>query len=458
MEARSVFTRRTFLKGAAASMALLAMACQPTTTEVEPEVAPSEDDGVVAAPAEKQRVIYWDWWSMTAGPSGRMFEAFERQLPDVEPDIELELRNIPFGEYFRAFMAAHAAGDVPDVMHSSVNWGRAFYDRDAIIELNPYMEVTPTMSADQFLPGSLFQQMKGAVHYGVPGEGPDHNCIFYNKTYLEEAGLPSDREVLLEWDWNDFLEAAEAVTVRDDAGQITRSGFLVGSPTHHNLAYWAGCVGGSFYREDETGVAFHEDDAAYDGLNWWQELLDKVSQPIGPERQDMEQFIQGTTAMVMGGPWNYATIMEGNPDMEWSAILLPRKPVPNGQISTGIWNNMLVIPSKAQNRDAGWRVLTYWCGLEFMLTRLEIGKWMAPRKDFYETPEYQAAREELPVIDNIPLAPTVGTSIAFIENESISATINPIMQGVMLGEVESQVAVDEMVDECNAILAEAGYA
>lgn len=453
------------------SVAAVIAACQPKTVEVEKVVKETvevekivketvivEKEAATAAPAQKVKIVYWDWWSMTAGASGEMFEYLPKGFAEVEPDIELEMRNVPFAEYFRAFLAAHAAGDVPDVMHSSVDWGRALYDRGAILELTERMEITPSMNVDQFLPGALFQQRKEGKQYGVPGEGPDHDTILYNKAYFEEAGLPSEREEVLQWDWNDFTEAAEALTKRDASGQIARSGFLVAVPTHHHLAFWAGCQGGAFYKTDETGVAFQDNNAAVDGLSWWKDLLDRVSQPIGPERQDFNQFLQGTTAMAMGGPWNYVGIMDGAPDMEWSAMLIPKKPVPNGQMSSAVWNNMLAIPSKGKHPDAGWKLLTYWCGLDFMLERLRIGSWMAPRKDFYDTAEYKAAKEQLPVIENVALAPAVGTSVAFIENEAIQVTINPILQGVMLGEIEPQAAVDEMVQKCDEILAKAGYA
>ena len=161
--------------------------------------------------------------------------------------------------------------------------------------------------------------------------------------------------------------------------------------------------------------------------------------------------------MAQSGPWDFVPIAEQSPDLNWSAMLIPAKPGENGQISTSIWNNMLVMPAKAQNQEAGWSLLTYWCGLDWMLQRLEIGSWMAPRNDFYETAEYQQALEGMPVLANVPLASEVGTSVAFIESTAIQATINPILEAVMLGERDPESAVAEMVEKCNEILAKAGY-
>ena len=63
----------------------------------------------------------------------------------------------------------------------------------------------------------------------------------------------------------------------------------------------------------------------------------------------------------------------------------------------------------------------------------------------------------MPVLAYVPLASEVGTSVAFIESTAIQATINPILEAVMLGERDPESAVAEMVEKCNEILAKAGY-
>jgi multiple sugar transport system substrate-binding protein len=436
--------------------AVLLGACRPAKPAGE-EKAPDEEKQPVTQ--EEVTITYWDWWSITSGNSGKMFEYLPEGFAEVEPNITLDLQNVPFGEYFRKFLAAHAAGDVPDTMHSSVYWGRDFYDKGALIDLLPYMEATDNVRRDHFLPGSLIQSSKGGVQYGVPGEGPDHQSIYFNIDYFEEVGLTTDlEEIQKTWDWNTFTEAAKALTVRE-GDQIKRSGFLVSTPSTHNLSEWPASHGGSFYKEGEKGVAFNDNDATVHGLNWWLDMLNesKVSQPIGPERQDWQQFLQGTTAMVRNGPWAYNTVLDQAPDMKWSAMLFPKAPYPGGVYSTDIWNNMLVIPTKAKNKDAGWKLLHYWCGLDFMLMRLQFGQWMAPRLDFYETTEYEEARKALPVLDNVPLAGQIGKPLTYAQRTAIAETVQPIMEAIMLGERDVGEATDEMVEKCDELLAKAGY-
>ena len=78
----------------------------------------------------QQTITYWDWWGPAANETSKaLFDRLPVALGESNPELELNYQNVPFGEYFVKFLAAHAADDTPDVMHSSVYWGRDFYDR-----------------------------------------------------------------------------------------------------------------------------------------------------------------------------------------------------------------------------------------------------------------------------------------------------------------------------------------
>jgi multiple sugar transport system substrate-binding protein len=306
---------------AAAALGATVASCAPaapaTPEPAEVKEAPPEEKVPVA---EKVTITYWDWWGLTTGRTAEMFEALVSDFAEIEPNVELNLQNVPFGEYFRKFLAAHAAGDVPDTMHCSTSWSRDFWDEGALVDLNPYMDQTSDTREQDFIPITLFAARKGPAIYGVPGEGPDHRTIFFNRGYFEEAGLTTDlKEIQDNWDWNTFTEAAKELTILE-GDEFKRSGFLVGTPGYADIDTWAGCHGVESYKYEGgkiVGVAFNDKDACVNGLNWYLDMLNdsKVSQPIGPERQDWNQFVQGTTAMVSSGPWNYGRIIDQAPDM-----------------------------------------------------------------------------------------------------------------------------------------------
>lgn len=460
-------SRRRFLKLSVSTVGMgLLASCVPASPVVEESAPAAASEAVEAAPpgSETQTITYWDWWGPTGSAANQaLFERLPDALKEAQPDLELNYQNVPFGEYFRKFLAAHAAGDVPDVMHSSVYWSRDFFDKDAIEDLRPFIDVTPDLAPDKFIEGSLYQATKGPAQYGVPGEGPDSNQIFFNVDLFEEAGVTTDPEEIAQWDWLDFTEAAKTLT-KIENDEVVQSGFLVGTPTAQTLSVWASCHNVHFYAKNadgiENGVGFNDANAAVNGLHWFLDMLykDRVSQPIAPERQDWNQFMQGKTAMAQSGPWQYGRLRADVPDLNWSVMLWPAAPVEEGHQGTAVWNNMLVMPAKAKNREAGWSFLTFWCGLDWMKERLAIGDWLAPRKDFYETSEYNQKFEELPALAMVPKASGIGTPLVYIQQSALDNAIRPVLEAAILQQEDPESAIARLVDECNEIMAKAGYA
>ena len=458
---RNGVSRRDFLRLSAVTAlsgigASALAACAPA-----PE---SSGDMAGGAPAVAQQTItYWDWWGPAANETSKaLFDRLPVALGESNPELELNYQNVPFGEYFVKFLAAHAADDAPDVMHSSVYWARDIYDKGALLDLTPSIEVTPDLAPDNFLDGALLQATKGPAQYGVLGEGPDSNQIFFNTDLFEEAGVTTDPDEIAQWDWAEFTEAAKELTKRD-GDEVVQSGFLVGTPTAATLSIWASCHNVGFYSKNdagiENGIGFNEKNAAVNGLNWFLDLLhvDQVSQEIAPERQDWAQFQQGKAAMATSGPWKYGTLRNDIPELNWFTMLFPAAPVEGGKQGTAHWNNMLVVPTRSPNKDAGWAFLEFWCGLDWMLERFAIGDWMAPRKDFYETPEYLAKLQEIPVLNMVPLASAAGTPLVYIQQSALNAVMKPILEAAILQEMEPEAAIDQLVVECNEIMADAGY-
>jgi hypothetical protein len=76
------------------------------------------------------------------------------------------------------------------------------------------------------------------LQYGVPGEGPDSSQIFYNLDLFKEAGVTTDPQAIAKWTWQDFTDAAKALT-KMDGDQVKQSGFMVPKPDASTLSVWA---------------------------------------------------------------------------------------------------------------------------------------------------------------------------------------------------------------------------
>lgn len=461
--ASTSWSRRQVLAGSglvALGGALAACGATPQVVEKIVESTVVVEKVVVATPApgEELAITYWDWWSPSqSAVMAKLFEVMPVEWANRHPEIKLAIQYVPFADYFTKFMAAHAAGDPPDTMHCSVNWARDCFDKGAILDLKDYLDASPDVAADRMLPGSLFQATKGSSQYGVPGEGPDSDLFFYNVDLLEQAGVDTTREVIAKWTWDDFSAAAQKVT-KDD---LSTTGFTCYTPDDHTLAAWANthCEGCGFYKPEMKGVAFNDSDAAIHGFEWFLSMLydNPVSQPISPERQDWNMFKEGVVAITRSGPWSFSELQTDVPDLKWGVTVYPAYP-DGGRPGTVTWNNLLVMPSAAKHKDAGWKLLEFLCGLDWMVQRLKIGAWMSPRKDFYDTQEYKDALAALEWLDMVPYATGIGTTVSFIQENSIANALQPLMEGAILRQMDLGQAINEAVKACNDLLAEAGYA
>lgn len=428
---------------------------------VEKQVTAVVEKLVTATPVTKGSVtlLYWDWWGLTTGSYAQMYNWFLERYGEIAPHVTINLQIVPYGEYFLKLLTAHAAGDPPDCMQVSVDWGRDFWDAGVLADLIPYMDLTSDVNRDDFLPVSLPQAAKGPAQYGLPYVGPDYDCFFLNCDHFEEAGITCNKDEIAEsWTWDDFTEAASELTLRE-GDEIKRSGFVVNVPNMDGITDFISTQGISFFKPAEKGVAFNDNEALVKGLKWWLDLLygAKVSQPISPETQDWNQFLQGTASIGRSGPWRHVQINQQNPDLNWTSILSPKAPGPGGKYSACTWTNMQSVSSGSEQAEEAFGLMHFTCGPEAALKKLAFAQRASPRKDLAQSPEFKLAASLLPVLDNIPLAGEVGGTGPFIRISALNAVNGRLLEAVMLREREPEDAVAEMVTKSNEVLAEAGY-
>ena len=65
------------------------------------------------------------------------------------------------------------------------------------------------------------------------------------------------------------------------------------------------------------------------------------------------------------------------------------------------WGNMLVITERCINVDAAWRYVQFVCSLEGNLIRSQTLGYNGPRRDFYDTEQWQRAMAERPYLSNV---------------------------------------------------------
>lgn len=235
-------------------------------------------------------------------------QSFETSNPNITIDVAL----VPFGDADNLFMTAAQGGEAPDLMRLSSDQlgaiGEVRVDGFPLLEdLRPHL--TP-VQRNQFQEQALHAMRYDEALYGVPAS-QDALSLVYNKAIFDARGVayPDDS-----WTQNDLLEAAQALTYQDVQG--------LALPV--KSAYWwfgfqAGYNGSLF---NETGSPTLASGGSAEALDWLLNLeLEHGVVATGTQTEGMKnQFIASKAAMIVDGPWNWATYEASRLDVGQSLL------------------------------------------------------------------------------------------------------------------------------------------
>ena len=401
---------------------------------------------------------YWDWWNPASGvESKNWFEWIKADFEAQNPGLKIKFQFVPFGnEYVQKFQAAVAAGNPPDIMHSSIIWARDFYDLGTLDAFNDLIKTDSSMTMDHFNDGALFYNQKEGQIFGIPMEGPDSYVLFYDRDMLLEQGLDPSFDAVWNWDWDAFRENVNKLTTRKDDGSVDRSGFLVSIPHGGSFSVWQHVQGAKFYNEDQSGLAI-TDGTAKRWIEYNMALLndDKVSLPLGPERQDFQQYLQGKSAFVLGGTWGIARVRNGAPDKNFDFVPFPEGPGGDGPATT-TWYNMVVMPKKSKMKEAAWRWAQYYAGIQSFKDRIRIMSRFAPRKALYVSDEWNNEVKREPLLTRVPRIAPTGGAYPFIRYNEVNNIVKPKLESIFIEGADIDATLQEIADEADPILAAAG--
>jgi ABC-type glycerol-3-phosphate transport system substrate-binding protein len=173
-----------------------------------------------------------------------------------------------------------------------------------------------------FYPVAQKDLIKNGAIYGIPLE-VDTLSLFINNQLFQSAGL--SRPVT----WNDFINNARAMTVKDETGKIKTAGAAIG--TYENVTHAPDILSLLFL---QNGVDFKNILGSSDRIqgalsfytsfstdtnNVWDNTLDP----------SILAFSKGNLGMFFGYSWDYFTIKQFNPNLSFQVVPVPQLPNQN---------------------------------------------------------------------------------------------------------------------------------
>lgn len=306
----------------------------------------------VSASAEEITLSLWGW-------QGELEDAWMNNLvPDFEaenPGVKVELVLLPWGQYWQKVQTSMISNTLPDLLIMSVAYVDAYAANGALIDLGPYIDrdLDESLYFESGLKTVRCPEVETGSEYAFPWNVVG-NCLYYNKTIFDEAGVAYPDET---WTWDDLRAAAEKLT--KDTGDMATStyGYSVtnGYTTVDSLIYaW----GGEIVSADLTTCLINSEAAAA-ALEFQRRMIEDGISPVPAASGDSMNFASGRVAMELGGAWSLESYGDTT-SFDWDIALLPYGPT--GQRFTRAWSDSIAISANCEHVEEAWSFIKFMVG------------------------------------------------------------------------------------------------
>lgn len=420
MPISTTLSRRTFLTRMMAGVVLpkvtaLIAACRPAATT--PEDAAPIAIGDVSAPG----AVTGDIALMIAADP--LEEAAYRDLvtafADAGSAVQVDLVNLPsLAEMYRRLLLDFAAGTPADLFLLTYRRYAAYAVKKMVEPLAPYLGASTVIKADDFYPQTLEAFTWRDQLYGVP---QNLSCLvaYYNKTIFDQVGVAYPTG---DWDWDEFLATAHALTLDEDGDGIDDLWGLGTDAITLRIAPFLWMSGGDLVDnpENPTSLALDTPEAR-NALAWFVALQTEhqvVPDPVTEKAESHEaRFINGRLAIYLESR-RVTPSLRQNTAFDWDVAPLPALRGPDGALirSTVLHSDAFCMAAQSEQKAAAWSLIEYVNTPDGQTVLTRSGRVVPSNKRVAESPAFlspegkphnnQVFLDALSHIRRLPLMPT----------------------------------------------------
>ncbi len=376
---------------------------------------------------------YYDWVKATAD-----------KFMQENPDIEFEL--IDDGNYAVGTITTLLVSGVQlDIAHCDPYVAIKFGKEGVLADLSPYI----AREADQFSnwhPAGLTLFRSEGRQLALP-KNLQIGSLFYNKTAYSEAGLASPGGN--NWTYATLQANALRLQKQDADNKITRWGWKF--PTWRNWLPIIWAFGGDFVDKWDDPSAFTGNTSQTTAsLQYIRDLTvsgaiinDKSADSLAVTSAFMSQRI----AMGQSNTMVFGNFKETIKDFEWDVLELPSGPAGHSAMLNAVG---YVIMQESKNKDAAWRVLSYFTNRENLAAMVAASSLFPPdRRNLSQWISGYGKLNVTSVLKGIEMARAPG-----VLDQTMFDIIQKQVTAVRWGEVAITAALDIMKDLVGERIAE----
>ena len=265
--------------------------------------------------------------------------------------IKLQYDPAPVTGYEDKLKAEFSAGTAPDVVWIPGASTADYASLGVIMDLMPLASADSSFKLTDYYDAPMKELENGGHLWGIPRD-ISTLVIYYNKDLFKKYNVddPADLAAKGQWNWDNFLRVAEAITHADEK--------IYGFSMSNWWGLWGWFVysgGGSLFNADRTACGL-TDPGSIKGLQFMADLFltNKVAPPPGVEGGVGEtEYHAGSIGMFPNGRWMTPSD-RANDKFSWGVVEMPQGP---GGKKTWLFWGPYVVNAKTQYSNQAWTVV-----------------------------------------------------------------------------------------------------
>ncbi|MCJ7822701.1 MAG: sugar ABC transporter substrate-binding protein, partial [Armatimonadetes bacterium] len=271
------------------------------------------------------------------------------------PGVRVEIINEPGDRAMDKLQTMVAAGNPPDVMSIHGAYFVPLAANGALLDLDPLIADDADFDLEDFYPELVELCRYGGGLYSLPRYTSVY-VLFYNKDLFDRAGIayPDDT-----WTWDDYLAAAQKLTVRSEDPQKRQFGCVIDF-WGARIYPWVWAAGGQILDEEGKRCLLDQPESQ-DALQFLVDLRHKwnVCPPttMAERRQNIAMFVNGQVGMFQTGAWDIQQMQEAKA-LRWDIAPLPKRK----QHATLLGMENYAIASGTKHPQEAWELFKFLLG------------------------------------------------------------------------------------------------
>ncbi|NPV09417.1 MAG: extracellular solute-binding protein [Anaerolineae bacterium] len=435
-------TRRAVLRGAMATGVVAALSACGATPAPSAERAATE--ATASAPAEGAPAAAEEQFSIEILVD--FSDEYMQYANDVVhvaakekyPGITINIVPMDWGTLEEKLLTSKAAGAMPDIFRESSDTVPVLVVNDLARPLDDYLDDWGTR--DDFFPSALSDTSWLGKVWALPQlTSPRHYC--YRKDIADEAGV----EISDDWTFDDFLDAASALTLLE-GGKVIR----MGASSQNSTEEFFLVVEAAGQAMIQNCMPAFINEKGFWALDW----IGKRNNAAAPQAASplpdspIPYIATGQVVIQYGHPGYWYTVMQQNAPDKAEYLVVPNPPLKEKRVATTN-TDFLAVSTTTKYPDAVWEVLKSHMEPEALATFNQQWGYVPPRISAAEQAEYMQSPVMQAVSEHLA---EYGTAWPRLPGWApFNGLVQPAIEAVTLGMQTAEQALTDIEAELNEL-------